>query len=156
MLDLDAENLFHCRQLPHSQEVAVNRSELVDEVSSKTGLDKRHAEGAVGAFIDSVMDEARSGNRVSIFGFGTFTPTSRAARIGRNPQTGAPVKIAASKSVRFAPASAFKSALNSRGPAKKAAAKAPAKKGASAKKAGASRSASAKKSAKKAGKSAKK
>ena len=147
---------FIAGNFPDSQEVAVNRSELVDSVSSQTGLDKRHAEGAVMAFIDSVIAEARSGSRVSIFGFGTFTPTSRAARTGRNPQTGAPVKIAASKSVRFAPAAAFKSALNSKGPVKKAAAKAPAKKGASAKKSGVTRSASAKKSAKKASKSAKK
>ena len=147
---------FIASNFPDSQEVAVNRSELVDTVAVQTGLDKRHAEGAVVAFIDSVITETRSGSRVSIFGFGTFTPTSRAARTGRNPQTGEPVKIAASKSVRFAPAAAFKTALNTKGPIKKAVAKAPAKKGASAKKAGASRSASAKKSAKKAAKSAKK
>jgi DNA-binding protein HU-beta len=147
---------FIANNFPDIQEVAVNRSELVDSVSSGTGLDKRRSEEAVVAFIDSVITEARMGNRVSIFGFGTFTPTSRAARTGRNPQTGEPVKIAASKSVRFAPAAAFKSALNSKGPIKKATAKASAKKGASGKKAGASRSASAKKSAKKAAKSAKK
>jgi DNA-binding protein HU-beta len=112
---------------PKRQEVAVNKSELVDQVASSTGLEKRQAESAVTAVIDAVIAEAKSGQRVSIFGFGTFTPTSRAARTGRNPQTGAPVKIAASKGVRFAPAQAFKTALNAKGGTKKAAA--PAKKG---------------------------
>jgi DNA-binding protein HU-beta len=124
----------------------VNRTELVDTVASKTGLDKKQAETAVAAVTESVVAETKAGNKVAIFGFGTFSPTARAARMGRNPQTGAPVRIAASKGVRFAPASAYKEALNSRGkvagakkaaPAKKAAAKkaVPAKKVAAAKKA---------------------
>ena len=139
---------------PKRQEVAVNRSELVDSVAGSTGLEKRQAESAVTALIDAVIAEAKAGSRVSIFGFGTFTPTSRAARIGRNPQTGAPVKIAASKGVRFAPAQAFKTALNTKGGSKKAAA--PAKK-AGAKKASAKKAGGAKKAtAKKAGKSTKK
>ena len=138
---------------PKRQEVAVNRSELVDSVAGSTGLEKRQAESAVTALIDAVIAEAKAGNRVSIFGFGTFTPTSRAARTGRNPQTGAPVKIPASKAVRFAPAQAFKTALNTKGGTKKAA---PAKK-ASAKKASAKKAGGAKKAtAKKAGKSTKK
>lgn len=112
----------------------MNKGELVDQVASLGGLDKRTAESALNAFTQAVMDATRSGDRVAILGFGTFTPTSRAARVGRNPQTGAPVKIAASKSVRFSPGSQFKSALNTRGGAKKAAKKASAKK-ASAKKA---------------------
>jgi nucleoid DNA-binding protein len=145
--------------------VAVNRTELVDSVSGKTGLDKRQSEAAVNAVAEAVVSEIRAGSKVSIFGFGTFSPTARKARMGRNPQTGAPVKIAASKGVRFAPASAFKEVLNSRGGAKAAAGKkantktAAAKKSAPAKKAGpAKKSAPSKKSAptKKAAKSAKK
>jgi DNA-binding protein HU-beta len=142
----------------------VNRTELVESVSGKTGLDRRQSEAAVTAVADAVIAEIRSGNKVSIFGFGTFSPTARAARMGRNPQTGAPVRIAASKGVRFAPASAFKDVLNKGGKA------AGGKKAAPAKKAGASKKASAKKapvkktaaaskkatSAKKAAKSAKK
>jgi DNA-binding protein HU-beta len=125
--------------------VAVNKSELVDEVARKVALEKSKAEAAVTAVIEAVIAQTRSGNKVSLFGFGTFNPTARAARVGRNPQTGAPVKIKASKSVRFAPASAFKVALNTKaGAAKKAA---PAKKASTAKKAA---------PAKKAGKSAKK
>jgi DNA-binding protein HU-beta len=143
--------------------VAVNRTELVDSVSGKTGLDKKQSEAAVSAVTEAVMSEIKAGKKVSLFGFGTFSPTARAARMGRNPQTGAPVKIAASKGVRFAPASAFKEVLNSRGGTKAAAGKkattktAAAKKSAPAKKAG-KKSAPAKKSAtaKKAAKSAKK
>jgi DNA-binding protein HU-beta len=149
MLDLTLKNLLYIRELPQQrQEVAVNRTELVDAVAMKTGLDKKNAEAAVSAVTDSVMTEARAGNKVAIFGFGTFSPSARAARMGRNPQTGAPVKIAASKSVRFGPASAFKEALNSRGkaaPAKKASAS---KKAAPAKKAASKKAAPAKKAAK--------
>jgi DNA-binding protein HU-beta len=150
MLDLPLKNLLYIRELPQQrQEVAVNRTELVEAVAMKTGLDKKNAEAAVSAVTESVMTETRSGNKVAIFGFGTFSPSARAARMGRNPQTGAPVRIAASKGVRFAPASAFKEALNSRGkvaatkkaaPAKKASA---AKKGTTAKKAPAKRAAKA-------------
>ena len=138
MLDLERENLFDCTRFPET-EVAVNKSDLVDVVADATGITKVLAEEAVTALVDAVIADAKAGNRVTIFGFGTFNPTSRAARMGRNPQTGEPVRIAASKSVRFTPASAFKQALNPRS---------------SAKKAGASKKA-AKKSAKKASKAAK-
>ena len=127
----------------------MNRSELVEAVAASAGLDRRQADAAVSAVLDAVMSEAKSGNKVSIFGFGTFTPTARAARTGRNPQTGAPVKIAASKSVRFAPAMAFKQALNPKSAAKKSASKAaPAKKSAG-KAAPAKKAAKAAKTAKK-------
>jgi DNA-binding protein HU-beta len=100
----------------------VNRSELIDHVASAAGLDKKVAEAAVAATTDAVVAEIKKGEKVSLFGFGTFTPTSRAARTGRNPQTGVPVKIAASKGVRFAPSTAFKATLNTKAAAKKAAA----------------------------------
>ena len=107
----------------------MNKTDLVDRVRSEAGLDRKQAEGAIDAVVSAVMSATKAGDRVSIFGFGTFTPTSRAARTGRNPRTGEAVKIAASKGVRFAPAAAFKSALNTKGGAKAAPAKkAPAKK----------------------------
>ncbi|HEX2851092.1 MAG TPA: HU family DNA-binding protein [Acidimicrobiales bacterium] len=93
----------------------MNKGDLVEAISNKAGLDKRSAETALNAFIDSVMEAVTAGDKVSIPGFGSFSPTSRAARTGRNPQTGAPVQIAASKSVRFAPGSAFKSSVNAGG-----------------------------------------
>lgn len=128
----------------------MNKSELVEHVRDAAGLDRRAAEAAVNAFVSAVMSDVKAGNKVSISGFGIFNPTSRAARTGRNPQTGAPVKIAASKGVRFAPSAAFKNELNTGG--KKAAAKkaAPAKKAATSKKAAPAKKAAAAGSAKKA------
>jgi len=108
----------------------VNKSELIDHVSVMTSIDKKTATAAVGAVLDGIVATVKGGNKVSLLGFGVFTPTSRAARQGRNPRTGAPVKIGASKGVRFAPGSPFKAALNAKSGAKKApakAAKAPAK-----------------------------
>ncbi len=108
----------------------MNKSELIDHVSVTTSIDKKTATVAVGAVLDGIVATVKGGNKVSLLGFGVFTPTSRAARQGRNPRTGAPVKIGASKGVRFAPGSPFKAALNAKSGAKKApakAAKAPAK-----------------------------
>ena len=108
----------------------MNKSELIDHVSVTTSIDKKTATAAVDAVLDGIVATVKGGNKVSLLGFGVFTPTSRAARQGRNPRTGAPVKIAASKGVRFAPGSPFKAALNAKSGAKKApakAAKAPAK-----------------------------
>lgn len=122
----------------------MNRTELVQHVAEQTGLNRTTADQAVDAFVEAVMTATQRGDKVQLFGFGTFTPTARAARMGRNPQTGDPVKIAASKGVRFAPASVFKNALNSKGGAK-----ATAKKSGSAKKAGSARKAAAKSTAKK-------
>ncbi len=110
----------------------MNKGELVETMAERAGLDKRQAESALNAFVNVVMAAAKGGDKVTILGFGTFNPTSRGARTGRNPQTGAPVKIAASKGVRFAPGAAFKAALNTKGGTKKAA---PGKKAAAAKKA---------------------
>lgn len=121
----------------------MNKSELVEAVAERSGLGKGDAEKAVNALTESVVDAVRSGEKVAILGFGTFNPKSRSARTGRNPRTGEPVKIAASKTVGFTVGAGFKDALNKGG--KKAAAK----KSAAKKSAG---KAAAKKSAKKAAK----
>lgn len=116
----------------------MNKADLIDHVAASTGTGKKEAEAAVEAVLGGIVDTVKKGEEVSVFGFGKFTPKANAARTGRNPQTGESIKIAASKSVKFAPAQAFKTALN----AKKSAAKktagskaAPAKKTAPAKKA---------------------
>lgn len=106
----------------------MNRSELVQLVAEHADVNKSTADRAVAAFVDAVIADAKKGHKVQIFGFGTFTPTSRPARTGRNPQTGEPVHIAASKSVRFSPAAAFKSSLNTKGAAKVASQKSTTKK----------------------------
>jgi DNA-binding protein HU-beta len=128
--------------------VAVNRTELAESVASITGLDKKQSEAAVEAVTKSIVDQIKSGNRVSIFGFGSFEPRDRAARTARNPQTQAIVKVAAAKAVSFKPAAAFKATLNTKGrsTAKKAAPTAKA----SASKSPAARSAVAKAPARKA------
>jgi DNA-binding protein HU-beta len=140
---------------PKARRHLVNRSELVDSVVGATGLDRHQSESAVKAVVEAVITEIKSGGKVSIFGFGTFAPTSRAARVGRNPQTGEAVNIAASTGVRFSPATSVKALLNpkpvaKKASAKKAAAATPAAKKAATKKAAAKKASGAdKKSAKK-------
>jgi DNA-binding protein HU-beta len=123
----------------------VNKSELVDHVAAAAGIEKKQADAALSAAFDAVISETKAGRKVSLAGFGIFNPTKRAARTGRNPQTGATIKIAASKGVGFKPAQAYKDALNGK---KAAAKKAPAKK-AAAKKSSAKPTKKAAKAAKK-------
>ena len=124
----------------------MNKAELIEKVRGVAGLSRSQAESAVDEALGAVMSAVKAGDRVSLFGFGTFNPSARAARTGRNPQTGAAVKIPASKGVRFSPAAAFKAALNPKAGAKKATPAKKASKSASAAKAG--KSAPAKKAAK--------
>lgn len=137
----------------------MNRTELADKVAARTGLDRKRSEAAVEAVTDSIVSEIKAGNRVSIFGFGSFEPRARAARTARNPQTQATVRVPASKTVAFKPAAAFKETLNSRAKAasaKKTATKKAAVKKAPARKAPAKRAPAKKTTAKKAAKAAKK
>ena len=115
----------------------MNKSQLVRAVSESTKLARRTVEDVVDDLFASIVTEVRSGRKVTVIGFGTFTPNARAARVGRNPRTGAVVPIPASKGVRFATGSTFKTALNpkegapmavKKAAAKKAVRKAPAKK----------------------------
>jgi DNA-binding protein HU-beta len=94
----------------------VNKSELVDAVvanaASEGGdLGRGDAEKAVNAFIKAVQDAVAQGDKVTLPGFGAWSRTDRAARMGRNPRTGEPVQIAASKGVKFSAGAAFKSAV---------------------------------------------
>ena len=90
----------------------VNKSQLVKTVSESTQSARRVVEDVVDALFETIVIEVRSGRKVTVIGFGTFNPADRGARVGRNPRTGAVVPIPASKGVRFATGSAFKSALN--------------------------------------------
>ena len=89
----------------------MNKAELVAAMAEKAGLSKKDAEKALGAFVESVQDAVKAGDKVSLVGFGTFECRERAAREGRNPQTGAVVKIAASKVPAFKAGKAFKDLL---------------------------------------------
>ena len=134
----------------------MNKSELVQRIAETANLSRAQAENAVNAFINTVVAETKKGEKTSITGFGNFVPTARSARMGRNPQTGAPVKIAASKGVRFAAGAAFKAALGGKAAAKSAGSKKATVKKATAKKATAKKSSAKKAPAKKAATSAKK
>ena len=88
----------------------MNKVELVEAMAKKTGLSKKDAEAALKAFIDTVEFEVKKGRKVQLVGFGTFELSKRAARKGRNPQTGEAMKIKASKTPKFKPGKAFKDA----------------------------------------------
>ena len=90
----------------------MNKAELIDAVSSSTDLSKADATRAVDAVIDSITETLRGGDSVTLVGFGTFEVRSRAARTGRNPQTGEAIQIKASKAPAFKAGKAFKDAVN--------------------------------------------
>jgi DNA-binding protein HU-beta len=98
--------------------VAVNKSELIEAVSKTAQLAKRDAENAVNAMLHTIVSEVKAGRRVSLVGFGAFKQTRRAARMGRNPQTGAAVRIPASKGISFSPSVALKQVVNGKAPLK--------------------------------------
>ena len=79
----------------------MNRTELVAAMAEKTQLSKKDAEAALKAFVDVVSEEMKKGEKVQLVGFGTFEVSERAAREGRNPQTGETMTIAASKTPKF-------------------------------------------------------
>jgi len=86
----------------------MNKSDLVDAVASRADMSKAEAGRAVDAVLGSVGDALGNGNSVSLVGFGTFSVRHRAARMGRNPQTGATMQIAASKVPGFKAGKALK------------------------------------------------
>ena len=92
----------------------MNKTELVAAIADKAGLSKTDAEKAVKAYVDVVTAQLKKGNKVQLVGFGTFEVTKRAAREGRNPQTGAPMKIKASKAPKFSAGKALKDAVNNK------------------------------------------
>ncbi len=89
----------------------MNKTELIAAVAEKTGLSKKDADKAVAAVFESVKDALAAGDKVSVFGFGTFEVRERAARTGLNPQTKQPIQIAASKVPAFKACKALKEAL---------------------------------------------
>ena len=79
----------------------MNKADLVGKVAEKAGLTKKDAEKAINAFVASVQEALVKKDKVQLIGFGTFEVKERAARTGRNPQTGEAIKIAASKAPVF-------------------------------------------------------
>ena len=90
----------------------MNKTELVAAMAEQTNLSKKDAEAALKAFIDVVTDELKKGEKVQLVGFGTFEVSERAAREGRNPQTGETMEIKASKTPKFKAGKALKDMMN--------------------------------------------
>ena len=90
----------------------MNKTELVAAMADAADMPKKDAEKALKAFTDVVEAELKKGGKVQLVGFGTFEVSQRSAREGRNPQSGAPMKIAASKAPKFKAGKALKDSLN--------------------------------------------
>jgi DNA-binding protein HU-beta len=90
----------------------VNKAELIDAIADRLGADKRAANTAVDAVLDTITRAVAAGEKVAITGFGVFEKQVRKARTGRNPQTGAVVKIKATSVPKFRPASTFKEVVS--------------------------------------------
>ena len=90
----------------------MNKTELVVAVAEQADISKKDAEKALKAFVDVVTEEMKKGEKVQLVGFGTFEVSERAAREGRNPQTGKTMKIEACKAPKFKAGKALKDAVN--------------------------------------------
>ena len=89
----------------------MNKSELINAIADKAELSKADAGRALDSFVEVLAKALKKNDKVSLVGFGTFAVRKRAARTGRNPKTGAPLKIAASKNPTFKAGKALKDAL---------------------------------------------
>ncbi len=90
----------------------MNKTELIEHIASKSDISKAAATRALASIIEAVKKTLKKGDTVTLVGFGTFSVSKRAARTGRNPRTGAPLKIKAAKVPRFKPGKGLKDALN--------------------------------------------
>ncbi|BBG30482.1 MULTISPECIES: HU family DNA-binding protein [Zymobacter] len=90
----------------------MNKSELIEAIAASADIPKAAATRALDAMIDAVTETLKDGGSVALVGFGTFSVKERAARTGRNPQTGAPINIAAAKVPGFKAGKALKDAVN--------------------------------------------
>lgn len=90
----------------------MNKTELISAIAEKTDLSKKDSEAALKAFTDIVTEELKKGEKIQLVGFGTFEVAERAARTGRNPQTGEEMTIPASKIPKFKAGKALKDTIN--------------------------------------------
>ena len=90
----------------------MTKAELVEAIAAKSGLTKADSSRALDAFQEVVAETLKKGDKITLTGFGSFKVSERAAREGRNPRTGLPVKIAARKSVSFKAGSKLKDSVN--------------------------------------------
>ena len=90
----------------------MNRAELIDAIRDRLGIEKRSAENAVDAVLDTIQRAVAQGEKVAITGFGVFEKVDRAARTGRNPRTGEAVKVKKTSVPKFRPGSQFKGVVS--------------------------------------------
>ncbi len=83
------------------KKTTMNKGDLIDQMASDSGVSKTQATEALNSFLTSIRKTLKKGDKVTLVGFGTFSITKRAARTGRNPQTGEAIKIKAKKIVKF-------------------------------------------------------
>ena len=91
----------------------MNKAELIDVITAKTGESKAHTGEVVEAIMAAIKQAVAKDDTVQLVGFGSFRSGNRAARTGRNPQTGEAIEVAAAKTVKFTAGQAFKDAVNS-------------------------------------------
>jgi len=90
----------------------MNKADLIDRIAAGSGISKAQAATAIDTAVDSITGALKKGDRVALIGFGTFSAAQRKARNGRNPQTGATIKIAARRVAKFTPGAELKKAVN--------------------------------------------
>jgi len=90
----------------------MNKKEMIERLARKTGMTKADSQRALDGVLDVVFEELKSGNSVSLAGFGSFTVAERKPRTGRNPQTGAEINIPAAKVPKFKPGKKLKEAVS--------------------------------------------
>ena len=90
----------------------MNKSELIEAMANEASLSKKDAEAALNAYTDVITEALKKGDKVTLVGFGTYEVRKRAARTGKNPQTGEAIKINAAKVPAFKPGKALKDAVN--------------------------------------------
>ena len=90
----------------------MNKAELIDAMADGAGLSKADAKKALDAFVGATTGALKKGDRISLVGFGSFSISRRAARVGRNPKTGAVIQIAAKNTVKFKAGSDLSSSVN--------------------------------------------
>ena len=90
----------------------MNKGQVIDKMAADAGISKAQAGAALNSFLDSVKSCLVDGDKLTLIGFGTFSVSERAARIGHNPKTGKKIQIAAKKSAKFKAGKALSEALN--------------------------------------------
>lgn len=89
----------------------MNKGELIEAIANDANLTKAQAQAALDAFVSNVQKSLKSGDKVTLVGFGTFSASTRAARMGRNPQTGQPIRIPERRVAKFSAGKALKEAI---------------------------------------------